>query len=200
MAECFIDEITGDITVNCDHMAVTGIESDIVLIPFGAEDKTGSAIDETNSQLITDLVLKAGKTGFKLEGIKQTNSHNSEFVPGDNQTLDGHRHRIGFRILSPTTANRAEANKLSKGGKYIAVVNRKYKGPSDQDAFLVLGWQYGMKLVEMTENSLENKGAIVGALQSEDDALEMDLPKNLLDADYDTTLTAFNNKFEQAAV
>ena len=146
--------------------------------------------------IITDLVLKAGATGYLLEGVKQTNGMNSEFIPGDDQTLDKHRHGIRGRVLTPSAANIEQANLLGKGESYMAVVNRKYKGADSADAFLILGWDTGMHLSVMTINSNENDGAILLEMASKDGMLENDLPRVVLDTDYDTTLTAFNNKFE----
>ncbi|SOC79822.1 hypothetical protein SAMN06296241_1359 [Salinimicrobium sediminis] len=192
---CYTDRLAADIANDCENLTIAGIESDILLIPHGDVDKTATTFDPTNPLLITDLVLKAGKTGFLLEGVKQTNGYNTEFVPGDDQTPDKSRHVIRGRILTPSAANRLQANKLGKGESYMAVVNKKYKGAESKDAFLVLGWDAGMYLSSKTENSIENDGAILLELSSKDNMLEKDDPKVLLETTYDTTLTAFNNKF-----
>ena len=198
MANCLTDRLAADIVNDCENLSISGIESDILLIPHSDVDKTASTIDPTNPLLITDLVLKAGKTGFLLEGVKQTNGYNSEFVVGDEQTPDKSRHVIRGRILTPSAANRLQANKLGKGESYMAVVNKKYKGKDSKDAFLVLGWDAGMYLSSKTENSLENDGAILLEMSSKDTMLEKDDPKVLLETTYETTLTAFNNKFATA--
>ena len=197
---CLTDKITGDIAVNCDHIAIAGLESDILLIPHSNVDKSTSTFDATNKMIITDLVLKAGATGYLLEGVKQTNGMNSEFVPGDDQTLDKHRHGIRGRVLTPSAANIEQANLLGKGESYMAVVNRKYKGEDSKDAFLILGWDTGMYLNVMTINSNENDGAILLEMASKDGMLENDLPRVVLDTDFDTTLTAFTNKFLEPEV
>lgn len=197
---CLTDKISADIAVDCDNLTIAGIEEDILLIPHGDVDKTSSVIDETNNMLITTLKCKPGTSGYLLEGVKQTNGYNSEFVPGDDQTLDKHRHGIRGRILTPSAANRQQYNKLGKGESYLAIVNKKYKGADSEDAFLVLGWDQGIYLTEGTESSYENDAAIVLAMASKDTMLELDSPRVLLETDYDTTLTAFNNKFAEAEV
>lgn len=197
---CLTDRLAADIANDCDNITISGIESDILLIPHSDVDKTASTKDAENPLLVTDLVLKAGATGFLLEGVKQTNGYNHEFVPGDEQTPDKSRHVIRGRILTPSAANRLQANKLGKGEAYMAVVNKKYKGADSKDAFLILGWDAGLYLRTKTENSTENDAAILLELASKDIMLENDDPKVLLDVDYPTTLTAFNNKFVEAAV
>lgn len=199
MANCLTDRLSADIVNDCENLSIVGIESDILLIPHSDVDKTASLIDPQNKLLLTNLVLKAGATGFLLEGVKQTNGYNHEFVPGDDQTRDKSRHVIRGRILSPSAANRLQAQKLGEGESYLAVVNKKYKGANSADAFLVLGWDAGLYLRSKTENSLENDAAILLELGSKDNMLESQDPKVLLETDYATTLTAFKNKFVQAA-
>lgn len=192
---CLTEKLLADIVVNCNSLSIAGLESDMLLIPHTDVDKTASTFDTENKQLITDLVLKSGATGYLLGGIKQTNGINHEFVPGDDQTLDKYRHGIRGRILTPTAENIDQANKLGKGMSYLAIANRKYKGPESKDAFLVLGWDTGIYLSVNTSSSYENDGAILIEMASKDGFLENDMPKVLLDTDYPTTLTAFTNKF-----
>lgn len=195
MANCLTEELTDDILINCDHLAIPGIESDILLILHSNVDKSASTIDGTNPNLITDLVLLQGTEGVFLEGVKQIGGFSSEFVKGDQERLNKFRHMIRGRILSPTADNRNNFDKLATGMPYMAVVNKKYKGPNSEDAFLVLGWDTGITLSVGTESSYDNDGAIVLEMQSEDDMLENKSPKTLLDTNYETTLTAFENKF-----
>lgn len=195
LQNCFTEELTEDILNDCENLSIGGIESDVLLIPHEAVDKTASTINTDNRMLLDELVLKANATAYKLEGVKQLNGYNWEFVPGDDTTLDKWKHTFGGFILSPSAQNRLQANKLGKGKSYMVVVNKKYKGADSKDAFLVLGWTAGLYLTEMTENSKENDAMINFTLASKDKFLEKDSPRLLLETDYDTTLTAFNNKF-----
>lgn len=197
MANCLIDELAEDIAIDCDFLAIPGLEEDIVLIAHDKVDKSASAINSTNPNILDDLVLKEGATGYALEGVKQTNSFNHEFVKGDQQTLNKHRHFINGRILSPNAVNRNNYDILATGKPYLAVVHKKYKGENAEDAFLVLGWDAGITLSEGSESSTENDGAILLQMSSEDEMLENKSPKTLLIGDYETTLAAFNNRFVQ---
>lgn len=195
MDNCFLDSLSDDILNDCDNLSIGGIESDLLIIPHSGVDKTASTINTENRILLDELVLKAGAAAYKLEGVKQLNGYNYEFVPGDENTLDKWRHTITGVILTPSAANRLQASKLGKGESYMVVVNKKYKGADSKDAFLVLGWDAGLYLTAMTENSNENDAAINFTLASKDQFLEKDMPRLLLESDYDTTLLAFNNKF-----
>jgi len=192
---CLTDRLSADILADCKNLVFSGIEADLLLIPHSQVDKTASTFDTENPMLITDLVLKAGASGYLLEGVKQVNGYNTEFVPGDDQTLDKFRHNANGRILSPTAENRLQLSKLAKNESYIVVAERRWKGPDSNDAFIVLGWDTGLYLNESIENPLENEGAITIGLSSRDGMLESEGAYVLLDTDYDTTKLAFDNKF-----
>ncbi|TYP71483.1 hypothetical protein [Aquimarina intermedia] len=196
---CFTDKLTEDIVNDCDNLSISGIESDVLLVPHSDFNKTATTINATNRMLVDDLVLNAGTTGLKLEGIKQTQGYNWEFVPSE-ETVDKFRHLFDGMIMTPSAANRLSASKLAKGQSYLVVVHKRYKGANKADAFLILGWDAGLYVTVMTENSRESDSAIKFTLSSKDDTLEYDMPRVLLESDYDTTLTAFNNKFAQPAV
>lgn len=191
---CFLDKISADIVNNCDHLAVAGIESDVILIPYDVFSKAGTTVNVTNRMILDDLVLNSGEAGFVLEGVKQLNKFNTEFVPSEDSP-DKWRHIFDGRIMSPSAVNRLQASKMTKGQSYLVVVHRKYKGVGNADAFLVLGWDSGLYVTAMTEGSEENDGAIVFTLSSKDKFLEYDMGRNLLIGDYAATLTAFGNKF-----
>ena len=191
---CITDKISADILVDCDNLSISGLEADVILIPRSDFDRSASTINAGNDILLDNLACKSGATGFKLEGVKQLHSTNSEFVPSE-ETVDKFRHTFRGVILTPSAENRLQASLLAKGESYIVVVNRKWKGANDEDAFLVFGYDAGLYLTEMTEASNENDGNILFSLASKDIRLETEMPRNLLMTNYATTLTAFDNKF-----
>lgn len=196
---CLTDKLSENIAIDCDNIVIPGLESDGVIIPYADFDKPGSTINDTINTLLDDLKCKAGSTGYLVEGVKQLNTTNSEFVPSEDR-LDGHRHTFNFRVLSPSAENREQASKITKGERYVVVVNRKWKGANNEDAFLVYGFDAGMYCTTFTESSNENDGAILITLASKDTSLEREIPRNLLIGDYEATLAAFNNKFIEPAV
>lgn len=191
---CLTDKLAADFLNDCDNLSITGIEADVVLIPHTDVDKVASIINATNRILLDNLACTSGNTGYTLEGIKQLNGYNWEFVPSE-ETTDKYRHVFTGVILTPGAENRLSASKMAKGTSYMVVIHKKYKGADQKDAFLVLGWDTGLYVTEMTENSKEADAAIKFTLSSKDDSLEYDMPRNLLDTNYATTLLAFQNKF-----
>ena len=101
-------------------------------------------------------------------------------------------------ILTPSAANKKSLSEISSGSKYVVVVEKKWKGVSQADAFEVLGWDAGMTISEMTWNTKESDGIIKFAVSSEDGYEEPDMTRNVLETDYATTKTAFDAKFATA--
>lgn len=194
---CFTDKISADIAIDCDNLGIAGVEDDVVILEHEVVDKTASAINVTNRMLLDALACTSGNTGYLLEGVKQAQGYNAEFVPST-ETFDKWRHVYDGVIGTPSAANRLQASKLSKGTPYMVVIRRRYKGAAKADEFIVLGWDAGVYITAMTENSRESDGMIKFTFSSKDTSLEYDMPRNLLDTDNATTLTAFNNKFATA--
>lgn len=186
-----VKKITTDILYDCADKPKKGIDgSKAVLINWEDIDFASSTI---NGAQITALVLKSGTTGYALEWFKDLASANSAFAP-NTEDVDGFLHNFLARMGTTSNEHAERANEL-KNGRFIVVYESKYKGTSKEDAFKVRGWQNGMRLSEMTENTLENSGSILFTLATEEGDVE-DYPYNtLLETDYDTTKASFDSLF-----
>ena len=80
----------------------------------------------------------------------------------------------------------------------VAIVEKKWKGTDNENAFKVFGLVHGLEISELTDNSRENDGTSVITLSTPAGFKEPKVPHQLLETDYDTTKTAFDNKFEAA--
>lgn len=189
--------LTADILFDCVNAPVGGIEQNIVLINKDDIDVINTTQDASNRILVTNLQLKSGKTGYKLTGVKQANGKAWELVKKENAP-DKFKHTFSGVIFNPSTDNKEQADSLSKGAKYVVVVEQIWKGTASADAFEILGYTSGLELMTMTNNSKENDNMIMFELSSADGFEEPTMPKTLLDTDYATTKTAFTNKFVQA--
>ncbi|RZL19743.1 MAG: hypothetical protein EOO89_02400 [Pedobacter sp.] len=189
--------LTADILFDCSNTPVAGIEQNVVLINKNDIDVATTVTDATNRILLTNLQLKAGKSGHMLTGVKQSNGKAWELIKKENAP-DKFKHTFSGVIFNPNASNKLQADSLSKGAKYVAVVEQVWKGTGSTDAFEVLGLTSGLELMTMTNNSKENDNMIMFELSSADGFEETTMPKTLLDVDYAATKTAFNNKFLQA--
>ena len=191
------DKLSADIEKNCDTKPIGGMEVNVVLIPFGDIDRTTSTLDATNDLLITSLSTLSGTQGYFVEGIKQAQGASFELVKKED-SFDAFKHTFSGVVLSPSVANKKSLSEIASGSKYVAVVEKKWKGVDQDDAFEVLGWDAGLVISEMTWNTKESDGIIKFVLSNEDGYEDPDMTRNLLETDYATTKTAFNTKFATA--
>ena len=184
-----ITDITKDLLVDCN--ASQGIEVNAVLINSEDIDRTASTITDK----VVNINLKSGTKGFKLEGIKQINSYLSE-IEVNEDSLNKFNHQFNGRIYDLSAENREEIDALGSGANLVVVVEKKYKGASNESAFVVLGFQNGLEISEGVENSAENDGVFTFSVASNPLALEPKSPLIYFDTDYDTSKTAFDNSFD----
>ena len=191
------DKLSGNILKDCDNKPKGGLEVNAVLINFEDIDKTASTLDATNDLIITNLATASGTTGYFLEGIKQTNGIAVELVIKED-SFDAFTHTFSGVILAPSAANKKAAAEIVSGGRYVVVVEKKWKGEDGADAFEVLGWDSGLYASVLTYNSKESDGVIKFELASQEGYEEPEISRNLLETDYATTKIAFDAAFATA--
>jgi hypothetical protein len=189
--------LDADFALSCDDKAKGGLESDVILINRDDIDYSAVTYDASNKTIVTNLQLTSGSTGYLLQGVKQVNTTAWELVKQE-FSFDTFKHTFNGVVLTPNSANKEQSEKLASGGKYVVVVNRKYKGTDNADAFEIFGLESGLELETMTYGSNENNGVISFALSSAEGEDETGLPKTLVETDYSTTLASFVAKFAQA--
>lgn len=192
-----IEEITADILLDCDNIPVSGLEVNALIFNKNDIDRTATTFDPANKVLMTNLQSLSGKQGFKIEGVKQSNSKTYSLVLKEN-LFDKWLHQFNGLIVNPTADNKLQLSNMSKDGRYVVVIEQLWKGANDESAFEVLGYNVGLKLTESVNNSLENENGITLVLASEANYEEPEVPYTLLETDYATTKTAFDNGFATA--
>jgi len=190
-------KLEGDMLFDCGNKAKAGIEVNVVLINFEDRDNATSTLDGTNDLLITSLSTFSGTTGYFLEGIKQVNGASSELVKKED-SFDMYKHLFSGVMLTPSVENKAFLKQIASGSRFIVVIEKLWKGTDQEDAFEVLGWDSGLEISTMVWNTKESNGVIKFELTNADGYEETDMQRNLLETDYDTTKTAFGNKFATA--
>ena len=184
-------KVTADILFNCADAPKKGVDGGkAVLINWDDIDKAGST---EAGATITDLVLKSGLTGFSFEWYKQLASGNSAFAP-NTEDVDGFLQNFLGRLATTTAEHAERANEL-KNGRFVVVYESKYKGALSAEAFKVRGWENGLTLSEMTENTLENSGSILFTLATEEGDVEKYPYSIFLETDYATSKATFDALF-----
>ena len=188
------DKLAADILKDCDNKPKGGIEVNVVLINFDDIDKSASTLDATNDLIITNLATGTGTSGFTLEGVKQSNGASYELVKKED-SFDKYTHTFSGVILNPSAANKKSLSNIASGGRYVAIIEKKWKGTDQADAFEVLGWDSGLVISTVVWNSKESDGVIKFDLASEEGYEEDEVTRNVLETDYATTKTSFENAF-----
>jgi len=191
------DFLLADLQKDCLNPPKAGLEYNVLI--FKKEDVNTSAVtfDATNPLLMTNFQLKSGKTGYLIEGVKsKTQNGLWELVKTD--FSNAFKHQLSVTSTNNSVDNLLTIQQLLSGGKYVAIVETIWKGTDNADAFHVLGYGSGLEAQTGTQNYNENSGVATIELASEGGNEEGFLPYVLVETDYATTKTAFNNKFVQA--
>jgi hypothetical protein len=188
------DKLSANIQIDCDNKPVGGIEVNVVAIPYDDIDKAASTVNATNDLLLDSIVCKSGTQGYTIEAVKQAQGASFEMVKKE-ESFDMYKHTFSGVCLNPSAANKKSLDSLASGIRYVFVVEKKWKGVGQADAFEVLGWDVGMVISEMNWNTKEADGIIRFVLASEDGYEEPSMTRNVLETDYATTKTAFENGF-----
>lgn len=196
MADC-TEEITASILLDCDNLPISGLEVNALIFNKQDIDRAAGTFDGTNKILMTNFQCLSGKSGFKIEGFKQSNAKNYSLVVNENLP-DKWLHQFNGIVFNPTAENKLQVDNLSKDGRYVVIIEQLWKGANDESAFEVLGYNVGLKLTESVNNSVENSNGITLVLASEPGYEETNVPYTLLETDYATTKTAFDNAFAEA--
>lgn len=185
------EKLDAAIAKNCDEKPQGGLEVNAVIINYEDIDFASSTLDGSNDLVITSLATVSGTQGYFLEGVKQTNAISFELVKKED-SFDMYKHTFAGVILAPSAVNKEMMKQIASGGRYVVVVEKKWKGTADVDAFEVLGWDSGLVISTMIYNSKEADGVIKFELASEDGFEEPEMTRNNLETNYATTKTAFN--------
>lgn len=189
--------LISDILFDCDNAPKAGIEVNVNL--FNREDIDLSAVtfDGANKLLMTNFQLLSGKTGYTLQGVKQVNGASAELVKKET-SIDAFKHVFSGVVLNFSAANKLQLQSMAEGASLVAIIELKWKGANNAEAFQVLGYEQGLELNVMTWNTKENDGTVTFELSSVDGFEEPKQVLTLLETDYATTKTAFDAKFAQA--
>jgi len=188
------DKLAANIERDCDNKPSGGIEVNVVLINFDDVDKTVSTLDVANDLIITNLATMSTTSGFFLEGVKQAQGTSYELVKKEN-SFDAYKHLFSGVILNPSAANKKSLSNIASGGRYVVVVEKIWKGISQEDAFEVLGFDRGLVISSLVQNSKEDDGIIKFELASPDGLEEPEITRVNLETDYATTKIAFDSKY-----
>ncbi|MCG2611504.1 hypothetical protein LZZ90_08285 [Flavobacterium sp. SM15] len=185
-----IGKLTANIAYDCTpaNRAKGGLETSAVLINRADIDWTSVT---QSGATVTNVSLMSGATGYGIEWIKQLGTVGSEVSINDG--LDTFTHNFAGRIFG-SGADDAERMKELLEGEYVVIVETKFKGTGNVDAFKVFGLENGLKMSEGTYSSAENDGALLFTLASVENYGESYPFLIWNETNYSTTKAKFDNK------
>jgi len=186
--------LTSDILFDCDNAMTGGMEVNVLLFNHKDIDKVATTFDPTNRTKMTNFALKATKTGYLLQGIKQVNALKFELVKKE-LGPDKFKHTFAGLILNLSSANKLRLLEMSQGGLYAVMVELKWKGAASAEAFQIAGYDSGLELMVNTWSSNENDGNVSIELSSKEGYEETRPIVSVFETSYTATATAFANKF-----
>jgi len=174
--------------VSCSDPLAVGIEQRLFLANL--EDVASFTFDSTDSNMVTAITMETGKTFFEFEGLKQSISCQSEFLPKPFSTA--YRHQIDFSCFDVSASQRRNLEAMVFQPQ-VAITF----GPNDSSlgngAFEIHGINAGLEVVTNIRIPADNEtgGAYRIQLATPDaGGIESQLPTVFFNTDYATTLTA----------
>lgn len=185
---------------DCSNKSVGGLVQEIKLINKCDIDVSEWTIDRTMTPTACTHAITA-YTGVDpttlnavtVQGMQGKRLLSASFSSSNTDYGWYYTHLINLFGQGLTRETICNIKALGEGAELIAIVEQNFKGASNLDAFLVYGWDNGLKLGDITVNSNENNGNSLIPITS----LEPDLepyPPMLLDfGAYATTKTFFDS-------
>lgn len=192
-------KVINDIAFNCDVKPVGGLEQRIKLINrCDIELSDWTLTRSLTPTTCTHSVAYAGEDPTELnavtvEGIPGKRLLNATFASSNTDFGTYFTHTVSLFAHGLTEGSLCNIKALGEGAEVLAIVEQRFKGANGESAFLVYGWDQGLKLADMTFDHNENNGSAVIPLSSLDPDLEPYPPMVLLMTDYETTKAFFDS-------
>ncbi len=184
-----ITNLSGNFTKDCKIPPVIGLEENAFIIPYDDWDRAATLINAAGT-IMTEAVLKATAQKIKVQAFKRYKD--GGYDPKENPDApDGTTHSFSF--VSPKNDSSAKEfiNALLSGTRCVVVVERKWKGTANADAFEVLGYDVGMTGTS-TMKYYADSGSHVIVLKTPADEQEPRVPYTWNEGTYADTKSVFD--------
>lgn len=179
-------KISSAFTINCDSPLQAGTEDTLVLINWEDWLDAALTVNVSNTQIIENIVLASGVTGYEVQGKNNSIAPKYEMVK--QAYAEVYNHEINYKVFGVSAALKAQLEKKAKG-RFVAIVYNKYKGEDGGSAFEVYGADAGLVVTQLVRdvNSQDTQGAFDLILKTSELSPEPHMPKTLFITDYATS-------------
>jgi len=177
-------------TVSCASPLAVGIEQRLFLANLDDIEEGGITKDPSQSNLITGITMKSGKTFFEFEGLKQSISFQEEFVPKPFSTA--YKLTVDFSVFDVSASQRRNLEAMVFQPQ-IAILFGPNDSSLDNGFCNVLGVQAGLDVITSIRIPADNEtgGAYRVQLATPDaGGIETNYSMPFFVTDYATTLAA----------
>jgi len=154
------------------------------------EDVASFTFDGTETNMVTGITMETGKTFFEFEGLKQSISCQSEYVPKPFSTA--YKHTVDFSIMDVSASQRRNMEAMVFQPQ-VAITFGQNDSSLGNGAFEIHGINAGLEVVTNIRIPADNEtgGAYRIQLATPDaGGIESQLPSVFFSTDYATTLAA----------
>jgi len=179
-------KISSNVSIDCDNPLQAGAEDTLILINYDDWQSSDITYNVANPQIIENVVLPSGVTGYSYQGKNNSIAPKYEFIK---QTFaEVYNHEINFKVFDVAPAAKAQLELMAKGSM-VAIVNNKFKGASGNAAYEVYGTNAGLVMSQNIRDLInqENQGAFDVIIKSSETALEPHMPKTFFITNLATT-------------
>lgn len=185
MAQC-ISELLKDLEIDCEDK-FAGVETEIILVNRADIDKGATVVDGNK---IKSLVLKQGKTGYKVTFKKEGQMSVTSKPEFSDDDFNGHKHAIALKIQGKTAEDYQQIDNLVDGASLVAIVQNKVK--NNENTFDVYGYYIGL---EATEGEGRTNGGVYNlTIGTPNNQKEPYSAMRWIETDYATTKAKFDKK------
>lgn len=192
--------VLNDLIYDCSNKSTGGLVQTVKLINKCDIDLSEWTVDRTQTptactHLITEYTGAdpAALNAVKVQGMPGKRLISATFSSSDSEYGTYYTHLVNLFIQGLTREALCNIKALGEGAELVAIVEQNAKGASNQDAFLVFGWDAGLKLGDLTYDSNANNGNTLVPITSREPDLEPFPPMVMDFGGYATTKTFFDS-------
>lgn len=134
--------ISRDIATDCDKMVVRGLESDGVIINRNDIDFGATVFDTTNQNIIKAIVLKSGKTGYKVAQLGNTPFTGTQSTLNVGTYRNTWTHKLPLAVLENTPDACANVIDGLANGQFVVILRNRQK--TDKAEYQIYGYAQGL--------------------------------------------------------
>ncbi len=173
---------------DCADDATPGTTGRLILLSYTDIDRAGSTVA---SNVITELLLKAGKLGYEVHSLPDADVGSTSLVAGTYK--NSFSHNIVARVFIKTEQTKEFVNQFTSA-RVVGLLENSEAGADGAVKWEVYGWDSGLKLTELESTTAMADGVVYGlTLATPETGREGSIPKSFFKTDEATTDAAIES-------